>query len=229
MKQKETNVIDNNEWIATYLKGQDVDTFGVGSMVRYEKEFVGLDASVMVRFPFAISFGLVLARGIMETVKDGPNVLYLHHYRQANYRLDMTAYLLAKEIEKRGYRAMPFPASQLVDWRNQKGHVSHKRVGEISGVGWIGRNNLLIHPVYGARVRYNTVLTDMPLTAAAPLERGCEACRACINACPAGAIKERASDFDHVGCFNMVTQLKNKRNLGHHICGICIEACMGER
>jgi hypothetical protein len=28
-----------------------------------------------------------------------------------------------------------------------------------------------------------------------------------------------------VGCYNMVTQLKNKRNLGHHICGICIEAC----
>ena len=28
-------------------------------------------------------------------------------------------------------------------------------------LGWIGRNNLLVHPRFGARVRYNTVLTDI--------------------------------------------------------------------
>lgn len=163
----------------------------------------------------------------METVREGPNVLYLHHYRQLNYRLDMIAYLLAREIERKGSKAIPFPASQLVDWKNQKGHISHKRVAEMSGLGWIGRNNLLIHPAFGARMRFNTVITDMPLKENGPLEKDCGSCRVCMDVCPASAIKESPADFDHIGCYNMVTQLKNKRNLGHHICGICINACAG--
>ncbi len=220
---------NNTEEVRRFLHDQGVDVFGVARMALYGKDLVGLDDSIKDEFPFAVVFGLVLTKSVMETVKGGPNSLYLHHYRQANYRLDMIAYLLAKEIEGRGDRALPFPASQLVDWRNQKGHISHKRVGELAGIGWIGRNNLLVHPVFGSRVRYNTVLTDMPLVAGGPLASGCGECRQCMTACPAGAIKEKPSGFDHVGCFNMITQLKNKRNLGHHICGICIEACMGKK
>jgi epoxyqueuosine reductase len=215
--------------IGAYLIGQGMDAYGIAKMDRYEKELVQLDKSVVEKFPFAISLGLVLSRSVMETVKEGPNALYLHHYRQLNYRLDMVAYLLVREIEKKGFKALPFAASQLVDWKNQKGHISHKRVAEMSGLGWIGRNNLLIHPVFGARMRLNTVITDMPLEESEQLKQGCETCKACMTLCPARAIKEDPSEFDHVGCFNMVTQLKNKRNLGHHICGICIEACMGEQ
>lgn len=219
----------NTGEIGAYLQDQTVDGFGIARMANYEKELVQMEEFVKDKFPFAISFGLVLSRSVMETVKEGPNALYLHHYRQLNYRLDMIAYLLTREIEKKGYKALPFAASQLVDWKNQKGHISHKRVAEISGLGWIGRNNLLIHPVFGARMRFNTVITDMPLEETEPLKQSCENCRACISVCPAGAIKENPSGFDHVGCYNMVTQLKNKRNLGHHICGICIEACTGEQ
>ena len=112
-------------------------------------------------YPYAISFGLLVPSGVLETLTDGPTLFYLHHYRQVNYRLDMIAYELAKEIERRGGRALPFAASQMVDWQNQKGHISHKHVGVAAGIGWIGRNNLLVHPHFGARVRYNTVLTDI--------------------------------------------------------------------
>jgi epoxyqueuosine reductase QueG len=206
-----------------------MDAYGIANMARYGKELVQLEESVTEKFPFAVSFGLVLSRSVMETVKEGPNSLYLHHYRQLNYRLDMIAYLLTRKIEKKGFKALPFAASQLVDWKNQKGHISHKRVAEISGLGWIGRNNLLIHPVFGARMRFNTVITDMPLEESQLLKQDCGTCRACVTVCPAGAITEDPSEFDHMGCFNMVTQLKNKRNLGHHICGICIEACTGEQ
>jgi epoxyqueuosine reductase QueG len=215
--------------IKRFMQDQDVDAFGIARMADYGKEIVQLDKAFVEKFPFAISFGLVLSRSVMETVKEGPNALYLHHYRQLNYRLDMIAYLLSREIEKKGNRALPFAASQLVDWKNQKGHISHKRVAEISGLGWIGRNNLLINPIYGARMRFNTVLTDMPLEESGLLERDCGCCKACVGVCPAGAIKETPADFDHIGCYNMVTQLKNKRNLGHHICGICIAACTGEQ
>ncbi len=211
------------------LNVYEVDAAGIGDMSFYDRELLGLDESTKERLPFAISFGLVLSKGIMDTIVDGPHLLYLHHYRQLNYRLDMIAYLLSREIEKKGYVALPFAASQLIDWKNQKAHISHKHVGVVAGLGWIGRNNLLVHPVYGSHVRYNTVLTDMPLSAGGKPDRDCGTCMACVNECPAGAIKDEPSQFDHHGCYEMLTQFKNKRNLGHHICGICIKACRGER
>ena len=220
---------ENYVFITNLLKGYETDVFGIGNMSGYDRELLGLEESTKERLTFAISFGLVLSKAIMDTVIDGPHLLYLHHYRQLNYRLDMIGYLLSREIEKKGYKALPFAASQLIDWKNQKAHISHKHVGVISGLGWIGRNNLLVHPVYGSNVRYNTVLTDMPLVADGELERDCGTCRACISKCPAGAIKDEPSQFDHHGCYEMLTQFKNKRNLGHHICGICIKACRGIR
>lgn len=220
---------DRTREINRFMREQGADAFGIARMADYGKELVQLEESVVEKFPFAIAFGLVLSRSVMETVKEGPNSLYLHHYRQLNYRLDMIAYLLTREIEKKGHKALPFAASQLVDWKKQKGHISHKRVAEMSGIGWIGRNNLLIHPMYGARMRLNTVITDMPLEENEPLTRGCGQCSTCMTVCPAGAIQEDPAEFDHMGCYNMVTQLKNRRNLGHHICGICIEACAGEQ
>ena len=137
------------------------DVAGVADMSRYDREVLGFGDDVLHAYPYAISFGLLVPSGVLETLTDGPTLFYLHHYRQVNYRLDMIAYELAKEIERRGGRALPFAASQMVDWQNQKGHISHKHVGVAAGVGWIGRNNLLVHPRFGARVRYNTVLTDI--------------------------------------------------------------------
>lgn len=213
--------------ITTLLRGMGADVAGVADMSRYDREILGFSDDILHAYPYAISFGLLVPCGVLETLTDGPTLFYLHHYRQVNYRLDMIAYELAKEIERRGGRALPFAASQMVDWQNQKGHISHKHVGVAAGIGWIGRNNLLVHPEFGARVRYNTVLTDIDLTAGEPVGNGCGQCRACIGACPAAAIVQEPAGFDHKGCFAMLQQFKNKRNLGHHICGLCVKACEG--
>ncbi len=216
-----------SEELRRLLTEMGAEVVGIADMAAYDREILDLGDDVPRRFPFAVSFGLLVPRGVLETLTDGPTTFYLHHYRQVNYRLDMIAYLLAKEIEGAGHRALPFAASQLVDWKNQKGHISHKHVGQAAGVGWIGRNNLLVHPRFGARMRYNTVLTDMPLVPDAPSAFGCGECVACLSACPASAIRHEQGDFDHKGCYEMLTVFKNKRNIGHHICGLCIKACGG--
>ena len=220
---------ENLATVKEYLTSFEPDIVGVADLALYGKPFIGLDNTHVERYTFAISFGFVLTQGVIDTVADGPNPLYLHHYRQLNYRLDAAAYLLAKTIEKEGFRALPFAASQVVDWQNQKGHISHKHIGEIAGLGWIGKNNLLVNPVYGAMVRYNTVFTDMPLEAGKPLENSCGSCDNCRRTCPAQAIGQTPADFDHLGCFHMVKRFKNEKNLGHYICGICIEACRGKQ
>lgn len=217
----------NSRFIQDWLVETGTDVCGIADMAYYDREVIGLGTDIPAKYPFAVSFGLVVSRAVLDTLDDGPTLFYLHHYRQVNYRLDMIAYLLGREIERMGYGAIPLAASQLVDWKNQKGHVSHKHIGQLAGVGWIGRNNLLVHPQFGARVRYNTVLTDMLLMPDEPARFGCGSCAACAASCPASAIKERPEEFDHHGCFEMLTQFKNKRNLGHHICGLCIKACGG--
>jgi len=203
------------------------DVVGVADMSLYDREILGFDEDLRSGFPYAISYGLLVPKGVLDTLTDGPTLFYLHHYRQVNYRLDTIAYELAKEIERSGCRAIPFAASQMIDWQNQKGHISHKHVGVLAGIGWIGRNNLLVHPEFGSRLRYNTILTDLRLEADEPAGFGCGDCTACLTSCPASAITREPADFDHRGCFAMLQQFKNKRNLGHHICGLCVKACGG--
>lgn len=220
--------MDQNEKIEKWLRDLDVDVSGVADMSDYGEEITGLGGLTVKELPFAVSFGIVLSRGILETLSDGPTQLYLHHYRQLNYRLDMIAYFLGRSIEREGFRAVPFAASQVVDWQRQRGHINHKKVGVMAGLGWIGRNNLLVNPVHGAGVRYNTVLTDMPLAADTSLGMDCGSCTLCLEACPAGAIKMEPSRFDHQGCYDMLSRFRKERNIGHHICGVCVKACGGK-
>jgi epoxyqueuosine reductase len=220
---------DNSQLISALLKELGADVFGIAHMARYDREVFGLEEGVSSRYPYAISFGLLLSKGLLETVTDGPTLLYQHHYRQANYRLDIIAYEAAKRIEGMGHKALPLAASQMIDWQNQRGHISHKHIGVLAGMGWIGRNNLLVHPIYGSRLRYNTVLTDMALVPDEPVQFGCGHCAACVAVCPASAIKERPEEFDHHGCYEALRTFKNKRNLGHHICGLCVKTCGGKR
>ena len=219
----------NNEKIEKWLRELDVDLFGIAGMSRYGEDVTGIGNLTVGDVPCAISFGLVLSRGVLDTLEDGPTQLYLHHYRQLNYRLDMIGYFLGRQIEREGFRAVPFAASQVVDWKNQRGHINHKRVGVLAGLGWIGRNNLLVNPRFGSGARYSTVLTDMPLEPGDELGEDCAECRACIDACPAGAIKNERQEFDHYGCYDMLNRFRKERNIGHHICGMCVKMCRGSR
>jgi epoxyqueuosine reductase len=217
----------NSRLVKERLAAIGADAFGIADMSLYNREVLGFGEDIRPKFPFAVSFGLLVPKGVLETLTDGPTLFYLHHYRQVNYRLDMMAYEFAKEVERMGYEALPFAASQMVDWQHQKGHISHKHVGVLAGLGWIGRNNLLVHSEFGGRVRYNTILTNMDLMPDNPANFGCGHCTACLLSCPASAIKREPLDFDHQGCFAMLQAFKNKRNLGHHICGLCVKACGG--
>ncbi|OPY02469.1 MAG: Epoxyqueuosine reductase [Syntrophorhabdus sp. PtaB.Bin184] len=218
-----------NEKLEGWLRDLDVDTFGIADMSRYGEEITGIGDLTAGELPFAVSFGIVLSVGVLGTLKDGPTQLYLHHYRQLNYRLDMIGYFLGRSMEREGFRAIPFAASQVVDWQRQRGHINHKKVGVMAGLGWIGRNNLLVHPLFGSQVRYNTVLTDMPLEVNRELGLDCGSCTACIAACPAGAIRMERSEFDHHGCYEMLSRFRKERNIGHHICGVCVKVCRGKR
>ena len=97
----------------------------------------------------------------------------------------------------------------------------------MAGVGWIGRNNLLVKHDYGSLVRYVTVLTDIPLKVDNPSKEDCGECTECINVCPVSAIKESFNDYNRDLCLERLKWFSKKYHIGHYICGICVKVCKG--
>lgn len=201
------------------------ELFGVADLSPGNVVMHHLPAEIHTKFPRGISIGIRLVDAVVEEIEDHPTALYLHHYRQANYILDQLAFRVAALIQRMGGQALPIAASQIVDWEHQQGHLSHKALAQKAGLGWLGRNNLLVHPQFGGRGRLVSILTDLPLQVDKPLDNSCDTCRRCIAVCPAGAIKEGAGEFDHVRCFEKLKEFRSKYNIGQYICGVCVKAC----
>lgn len=210
--------------LESYARELGVSLFGVADISAVRGDFL-LPESLKVRYPFALSLGKRLSDGVLEDLQNGPTPLYFHHYRQLNFFLDRVAFAISSRIQDLGYEAVPIPASQVIDWAGQRGHVSHKKIGELAGLGWIGRNNLLVNPKFGSRIRLVTILTSLPLEPGGRIAMGCGACRCCIPACPANAIKERREDFDHKACYEKLQEFRNRGLVGQFICGLCVRAC----
>ncbi len=204
----------------------EMSLFGVADIASIREEF-SLDKKLREKFDWGISLGKRLLDSVLEDIKDRPTPLYFHHYRQLNFFLDRAAFLLSSFIQESGFKALPIPASQIIDWERQRAHLSHKRVGYLAGLGFIGRNNLLVNPDLGARFRLVTILTDMPLEADKPLEVDCGVCLKCLKPCPAQAIVERKEEFDHKKCYEKLKEFKKSGIVGQHICGVCVKACPG--
>jgi len=201
---------------------------GVADITGIREKFY-IETKSVSCFDRAISLGKRLLDSILDDIKDKPTPLYYHHYRQLNFFLDRQAFSLSSYIQELGFQAMPVPASQILDWKKHIGHVSHKHVGVLAGLGWIGRNNLLVNPDLGARFRLVTILTDLPLGADKPLDLNCDVCKKCLPICPANAIKDTQEEFDHMACYEKLEEFRRAGIVGQHICGVCVKACRGPK
>lgn len=214
--------------IQSLCRALDFSLFGVADIVQAREAFL-LSVTFLERFSRAVVLGKRLVDAVLEDIVDRPTPLYFHHYRQLNAFLDRGALRLASRIQDMGFQALPIAASQIIDWKNQKAHVSHKALGRLAGLGWIGRNNLLVHPALGSRFRLVSILTDMPLPFDTPLDESCGSCRACVSVCPAQAIGDRPEEFDHRRCYEKLDEFRRRHIVSQHICGVCVKACRGPR
>lgn len=212
---------DPKQLIRDFLHAREISIVGFGTV----PETV-IVPELNTTLPRAIVFGFILSRSVLATIKDRPTLIYKHHYKTVNWILDQTACHVAAFLERHNVEALAIPASQTIDKEHKKGHISHISLGKRAGLGYIGRNGLLIHPKYGAQVRYVTVLTDLDFSPDEPLDLSCGECHACIEACPAQAITEDGVDIEK--CYEKLCAFAGMRGIGQHICGVCVKVCDGK-
>ena len=82
-----------------------------------------------------------------------------------------------------------------------------------SGIGWIGKNSLLITKEFGSFVFLSEIIVDFEIEPDVPCENLCGDCVECIKNCPAGAI-ESENRIDVKKCISYLTVEKRDKLTG---------------
>jgi len=114
-------------------------------------------------------------------------------------------------------------------------HVDREAAAR-SGVGFYGKNTLLITRKHGSWVVLGTLVTDVELEPTPPLATDCGSCTLCIDACPTGALDEPGT-LDAARCLSYWTQAPHpipepfREALGDRVygCDICQDVCPWNR
>ncbi len=114
-------------------------------------------------------------------------------------------------------------------------HVDREAAAR-SGVGFYGKNTMLITRRHGSWVVLGTLITDVCLEPTAPFEADCGSCRLCIDACPTSALDEPGT-LDATKCLSYWTQAAApipepyRAALGSQVygCDICQDVCPWNR
>ncbi|MCL2364275.1 MAG: hypothetical protein FWC71_06385 [Defluviitaleaceae bacterium] len=120
-------------------------------------------------------------------------------------------------LKEHGYkRNTTYPTMQL----------TYKMLATIAGIGWIGRNTLLVSNAQGPAVRFTAVLTNAPFACGTPITASqCPPnCRLCMDACPGKAIKAEplwARGIHRDEFFDVDACKKNRSGCG----GACVACC----
>lgn len=100
------------------------------------------------------------------------------YHKLIRKRLALLAKKIEQEVGKIGYRAFVDSAP-----------VMERALAQKAGLGWFGKNAMLLNPKAGSLFFLGELYTDLPLPIDPPFEHEhCGSCSACRTACPTGAI-----------------------------------------
>ncbi|MCK9571761.1 MAG: 4Fe-4S binding protein [Candidatus Omnitrophica bacterium] len=222
--------MDKNKNYSTLKKvcqTEGIDLFGVADISGIKSGFK-IAAKTLQDLDYAVCLGSRLSAAVLSEIETVPTKLYFHHYKIVNSFLDQVALKLSNLIQRKGFSALAIPATQIIDWEKNTAHLSHRQLGVLAGLGWIGRNNLLVNQKLGSQFRLVSILTSMPLKTDKPVKNDCNQCRLCVKICPSGAIQETPADFDQIKCFEKLKSFQAQRQVEQFVCGVCVNVCKGK-
>ena len=192
-----------------FAQGADLAGFGCVELMEGAPDIMRPDrylpdARTMISIGLAINEAScdLIARSVREDADPASyHSFQLFTLSIINPQLDRLAYQGAKFLERRGFRAYPFPANiphilkPTEQYPGGPGDISHKHVAVACGLGQIGWHTMLLTPEFGTRQKLTSIVTNAPLHPD-PVqdERLCDpqACGfQCARACPTGAITVR--------------------------------------
>jgi len=178
-----------------------------------------------LRLPRAVVFGIAMDDAAVDALPEsGP--AYQTAYAETAWAqgLSIARRAIGAELCAAGAQARPVDAAGFLGLLKMAAHGA--------GLGWIGRNGLLVTPEVGPRLVLDALLTDAPLqaTARAPVENRCGDCRRCVDVCPVKAIGEPPPPgrvvlpvpFDAARCRKHCAELYGGAHGG---CGLCVAVC----
>ncbi|MBI4320401.1 MAG: epoxyqueuosine reductase [Chloroflexi bacterium] len=231
--------------LEAYATGNGIDLFGVAELAPARDFITRFGGAFLGGFPRAIALAAKKADGVVERLphRNDPDehrtifLTYRAHSENLGERLARVATDMVDIIERSRYQAFPVFRGKGHD-KQLAGVMSQKIAPHLAGLGWIGKNCLVVNPNLGPRLALLTLLTDAPLTPGRPLEDGCGDCRLCVDICPAQAFTGASFDPAQPREARYNAHLCEEYNLGQlkrlgignrfapgHACGLCLYVC----
>ena len=214
------------------------DYFGIADLSPAHDTILEQGGTEIAEYSRSVSVGIALFHPIVDQLLRRQERAVALNYRShcydiINARLDAIISRIASFLQREGHRAFPVPATKRVDDNRICGIFSHKLSAHLAGLGWIGKNCLLITPDMGPRVRWATVLTDAALAMTGrPMDERCGECRDCVDICPVKAFtgqpfragEPRDVRFDARKCDQYFSKMRDK-DAETAVCGLCLYTC----
>lgn len=178
-------------------------------------------------------------------------VCLLFNYFPTQVQSDPKTPKLAKYAYGQDYHfVLKDKLKQLLDWLlNEVGEVNgrcfvdsapvlERDWGKRSGLGWVGKNTLLLSPQRGSFFFLAELIVDVEFVYDNPIKDYCGSCRRCIVACPTDAISENGYLMDGSKCISYLTielrdeippQFKGQMENWMFGCDICQDVCPWNR
>lgn len=225
------------EKIKSLTDSLQIDYTGVADLAPAREFILRFGGGRAANYPYCVSLGIALPNAIVNALPDreeyAVRVNYrTHAYEYVNRRLDEAASRVASLIQQGGYNALPVPATDHISDEGLYAFFSHKLGAHLAGHGWIGKSCLLVTKEHGPRVRFVSVLTDVPLRATGePMEQECGDCTECVDVCPVHAFtgknfredESREKRYDAHKCDDYFDAMEAEGKL--KVCGMCLNVC----
>lgn len=186
--------------------------------------FPGAESILCVALPYPrVAAGSPLS-------EDGPR--YARYLQGGDYHVEMAEKLERVMQHAQSRWETPLSWKVCVD----TSALLERSWAALAGLGWIGKNTLLIHPKYGSYLFLAEVLINQKTgRAPAPMKNLCGNCRRCLNSCPTQALR-KPNELDSNRCISYWTlekrgalesSLEDRNKTGQWVagCDICQEAC----
>ncbi|MFW9768593.1 MAG: hypothetical protein ACFFF9_05800 [Candidatus Thorarchaeota archaeon] len=178
---------------------------------------------------FAVSYKDPAIDYIDDRENGKPDYKLWNEYAMEYHRINQVLNKMAESIASR-FEGIPLKATI----GGEIGHidhvhdyfpmvVSHRVVAENAGIGWRGKNQLVIHEKYSCALRFSSVLVNLPLIHGEKMESKCGECTACEDVCGYIRHREKLPDYRE-NCRRYILFLKSN-GIEKDICGKCIKAC----